>query len=261
MDAANLYSQRDLNNTEPARKAAEIYKKLAQAIVNPTMDEAILEKANLLIDQSESVYFVGDNISDIEKKKELHLLGKDICIEATTLLEQAGQAGQPKKDSFAETYALALYWKSANMARWGEANGVVASLGQWPELEKDANTIIDLGFEQIKSYGPARVLGRAFFKLPYPLGDLEKSKKYLEDAFYQSIDEGQTISRYDVNVTYYAEVLIALGDDESVNKAVTILNTFVSLEKDPAALKAYNADRVPETKKEIQRAKLILESL
>ena len=111
--------------------------------------------------------------------------------------------------------------------------------------------IVDLGEKEVSGYGVNRILGRIEYVLPWPTGDKKKSLQLLEEAFNETIHEDFGISDYSLNVLYYAESLIYENQKE---KAKDILNKLIAIED----YESYNSERIPETKKDQEKAKQIL---
>lgn len=238
--ANNLFNDRALSE-ENSLKAANIYETLA----NNTHE--IEHKIKLLTKSSLSLYYFGTHSDNNELKKTIHERGWILAEKATKLYElyQSDLLDN-------ELLAKALMQQGANMGKWGEANGIGQSLVRWPELEKIMKRIIKLGQASVNSYGPYRILGRAYFVLPSPLGSREKSERYLKRAYKKSLNQnGKSI--YGLNVIYYAEVLIS-RDKSDIAK--DILLSFLS--SDPETI---NLERIPETKEEFEIAKNLLDKI
>ncbi len=240
--AEELYKARG-ENTQNAFKAYEIYVKMAQSESNKDV------KAEDFWHASQAVYYVGSKAVDNAEKKKFHQLGYEVAAKAVALLEgQLATLNPAQKETLANSY----YFYGANLGKWGEANGIASSLGRWPELQETMKKVIALKMAHVQDYGAYRILGRAFYKLPFPLGSNKKALKYLETAFDET-KNGHDISHHGLNIIYYANVLIA-EDNKALAK--TILTSFVS--KDPMT---FNVERIPETKDELIEAKEILKGL
>lgn len=254
-EAQDLFSSRDYNpqGIANAKSSADMYAQLASTTTDPG------QKAELLTLQSASLYFVGDASTNNSEKIKYHLQGKDVALSAAAILEK--RHGEAKEEAFKETLARSYFWFGANMARWGEANGILSSLGQWPTVQRYMEYIIEMGQAHVEYYGANRVLGRAYYKLPFPLGSNRKSLAYLEEAFNQTLDDGGDVSLHALNVIYYADTLIAIGGSANREKARQILTKFIEKTKDQEAIDQYNPDRIPETRREVGLAKDVLDRL
>jgi tetratricopeptide (TPR) repeat protein len=115
-----------------------------------------------------------------------------------------------------------------------------------------------LGEKDVEYFGGNRILGWAYFKLPFPLGDKSKALELLEEACDQTLDSNGNISIHSTNVVYYAQILAAKGKEA---KAKDILKKFIKVGSSEESLREYNEDRIPETLEEIEEAKKILERL
>lgn len=254
-EADALYARRDSTpeGMNLAWQAANMYAELA------SNTSSAADKAQLLIRQSMAIYFVGDMSVNSDEKIKFYSLGKEVALNAASILEKV--PGEAKDPANTELLAHAYYWYGVNLGKWGEASGILSSLGQWPTLRKYMEYIINMGQEDIEYYGASRTLGRAYFKLPYPLGSTSKSLSYLEEAFNNTLDSKKEISVYGLNVVYYAETLLAVGGEENKRKARNILEKLVEKGNNPSWFMTYNPDRIPETKKEIELAKNILSNM
>lgn len=237
-DANELYAQRGASATN-ALKAAQAY----TAVANATTDK--VEKATMFNEASKSYYFYGQAINDKDHRKKYHTMGMDVAQKTIDLLNAA-------KAEEKEQLAMGYYRYGSNQGKWAEANGIASSLGKWPSLKDYMKQVIKLGYKHLEAYGAYRILGRAYYKLPAPLGSNNKSLKYLEEAFNGTMN-GNDISNYGLNVNFYAQTLIAMKKKDQAKK---ILESFVK--KDP---ETFNPSRVPETKEEIEEAKKILADL
>lgn len=198
-------------------------------------------KYDILILNSRSLYFKGIKTSGNEAKMAIHGAALDKSKAASALDDQ---------------YAEAYYQYAINLGRWAEAKGILASLSRKDELigaaEKAIERITRLGAagEEIDGYGPARTLGRVYFKLPgFAGGSRSKSLEYLNQA-YENAPENS------LNTVYLAEVLSA-GNSAEKNRARQILKALLE-NNDPATL---NPDRIPETQDEFNQARALLRDL
>jgi hypothetical protein len=239
--AEDLFKARGVK-TENAYKAYELYFQMAQGEANKDLQA---EKYWLA---SQAVYYVGSKATDNSDQKKFHQQGFEVAAKGVALLEKVASLNDVQK----ETLANAYYFYGANLGKWGEANGIASSLGRWPELQETMKKIIALKMNHIQDYGAFRILGRAMYKLPFPLGSNKKSLKFLETAFNET-KNGQDISHNGLNVVFYANVLIA-EDDNATAKA--ILSSLVNKNA-----QTYNPDRVPETLVEQEEAKELLKKL
>jgi len=71
------------------------------------------------------------------------------------------------------------FWLGVLYGRYGEAKGILKSLKLVPVIRKEMETCMELD-ESVECYGPCRVLGRMFYKLPgFKGGDNRKSMEIL----------------------------------------------------------------------------------
>jgi hypothetical protein len=254
-DAHKAFSEReaDAAGLQKALLAANMFHALYEEAAASSKD--VVDQASLLTMESKSIYFYADVSNDNEVKKEGHLRGWNMGEKAAALLYAPGTPAKPIKDAYAAPLALAYYWKGANMGKWGIANGILNSLKRWPELRTTMEYILGLGQKDVESFGANRILGRSYFKLPFPLGDKNKSLELLEEGFEQTLDSTGEISSHSTNVIYFAEVLIAKS---KAAKAKDILTKLVAKGDSLDTLSEYNEERIPETKIDIEEAKKLL---
>lgn len=238
-EAEELYSRRG-EDVSFAAQAAEKYSALAES------ESDNVKKAELLVGASKSLYYVGTHTDSNLDKKKNHQEGLNIAVEARDLVADKADEAQKK------AYALSLYWYGANLGKWAEANGVSSSLGKWPSLKSSMNTIRALGYKELEDYGSSRILGRAYYKLPWPLGSKKKAYSYLKEAV-ENTKNGHSVSVVGLNNLFFADVLVSVGKKDEAKK---LLEDFVAA--DAATL---NPARVPENKEEQEEAKQMLERL
>ncbi len=234
-----------------ATNAALDYDKAAQAAATPLL------KAQYLIKESASYYFVGDATSDTAGKITAFLKGEGIADQAAKILGnnidvpsvQTPALNALKASLKPEELGLlgdALYYRAINLGQWGQANGVISSLSKWGELRHNLEIIDTLGLTAIHDYGSSRVLGRAYTKLPSLAGgDYKKALKLLSNAVSKTLVPGQIYSRDGYNNIYYADVLHELGNDD---KARAILTAFVK--GDPNTINPATVPELTEAQKE-----------
>jgi hypothetical protein len=238
-EANELYAQRGAD-VSFAQQAADMYLTLAQGT------EEKLAKATYLNEASNALYYVAAMAESNVDKKRIHTEGFNKAAQAIDLLRGT------TVDAEKEALALGFYRYGANLGKWGEANGVAASLSKWPTLKNTMFSILNLGYKKIEWYGANRILGRAYYKLPFPLGSKKKAYNYLKEAF-DNTKEGNKVSVHGLNNLYMADLLIAIGKKAQAKK---LLETFVSLDAETLC-----PARVPETKMEMEEAKKKLETL
>jgi hypothetical protein len=229
--ARKAYSERDYSpaGIQKAQDAANGFSQLAAQATDAK------EKAQYLVDVSEALYFVGNASNGNAVKIDKHQKGIDAADKATKLLGVPdvtkitdAEVTNQKKRPAAEVALLAeaIYQRGINLGQWGSANGVTESLGRWPELRDSMLTIVNLGYKEIHEYGPFRVLGRGYYKIPGILGGSnKKAEKYLTSAVNGSLAAGQIYSVNGFNNTFLAELLKDLGQEP---KARDLLKAFIA---------------------------------
>jgi hypothetical protein len=247
-EAEALYKARANSRSggQTALKAAEMYVKVAAAA---TTD---LEKATNLTKSAQAYYYAGEHTDgNKDERKALHLIGVDKAEAATALLEGKAATAEEFKQ-----LALSYYRTGSNLGKWAEANGIASSLGKWPTLKSLMKKIIDLdggAYKYVESYGANRILGRAYYKLPAPLGSKKKAFNYLNEAF-ENTKEGKEISTSSINIIYFADLLIATDKEDQAEEILTQLVEVTNYSE-------YNAVRVPETKEDQAIAQQTLDDM
>lgn len=195
---------------------------------------------NIRILRVRAIYWKAMNVTTIEDKKTFFGQAMDLAKEAA---------------ANAADYAEAPYYAAISLGRWAEANGVLASLSRAPELMgfcRDAVERItfegELG-ETVDFYGPARTLGRVYFKLPgFAGGSTEKARQYLEQAVANA-------PSHVLNVVYLAEVLNG-GNTADKARARSMLDALLA--KTPEQI---NPARLPEMVEELRLARELRASM
>lgn len=239
--AKELYDARGAD-TQNAVKAHAAYVELAKAATDKTVATEYYWRASL------AVYYVGLKAKNNADQKKWHEQGMATAKAGIALLENAATTEEQK-----ETLANALYHYGVNLGKWGEANGVASSLGKWPELEETMKKIIKLNKAYVQDFGAYRTLGRALYKLPWPLGSNAKALKFLETAVEKTKNGHPLLSQNALNNVFYAQVLIA---EKQKDKARQILEALIAVDA-----KTFNPDRVPETLMDQADAREVLRSL
>lgn len=231
--ATALYAERA--NPAQLDKALELLAEVEAKATDP------LVKFDALILDSRALYWKGQHATSNDDKKTIHLAGVQRA-EAARLIDA--------------NLAEAPYYAGANLGRWAEANGILESLGRKDELIKLMETAIagvsrtGLPGATVDGYGPNRVLGRVYFKLPKIFGgSLAKAVKYQREAAEKAGD-------FAINPYYLAESL-GTGNDAQQAEALQILDTLLT--NDPNAFGP--TDRRPETLEEFELARKLKDDL
>ena len=116
------------------------------------------------------------------------------------------------------------YWVAVNIGKWGEAKGIMKSLS----MVKPMRDHLEKAEKADPRYffgGPARVLGRLYFKAPsvISIGDKKKAEEYLRKSLQLSPD-------YSLTMLYLAEVL---ADSGKKDEAKTLCEKIQSLSPMP----------------------------
>jgi hypothetical protein len=229
--AKAAYAAREYSAAGAAKsqEAADLY---AQAAKTATDKKT---QALALVGQSEALYFVGAANAAAEVKIEKHLAGLELADSVVKSYGISDVTNVPAADITrlkalpADELALlgeALYFRGTNLGQWGNANGVMESLGRWPELRSTMEVIVNLGVFGAHEYGAYRVLGRGYFKVPGLFGGSNKqAEKYLSAAVKFTLAPGQVFSMNGYNNLYIAELYKDIGKEK---EAKEILEAFVA---------------------------------
>jgi len=247
-EAANLYALRAEVRSGPetsfALEAAQMYERLGQ-VANTTQ-----AMAELGIRQSEALYWVGTHSTNTNESIAVHKKAYEV---AQSLFSLEGSISS-------ETLAQAYYFYGANLGKWGEPQSSVVKAQNWPKLKAAMQKILDLKQDAVEDYGVHRILGRAYYKLPWPLGSNSDSLSELRMAFEptRAVVNGvkQKFSRHGTNNVFLAETLIAIGGDDELDEAEEILRGFIAADQS-----TLYPERRPENEEEVLNAKNLLESL
>ncbi|MBI2520490.1 MAG: hypothetical protein HYV97_08730 [Bdellovibrio sp.] len=231
-EAAQLWSQRG-ESKENALKAANMVRDLSGT------EQNVAVKADLKTREAEYIYYVGVREGSKDAKKKAHERGQEAAQAAVKLLANAADAKT--------ALARANYFYAINLGKWGEANGVLSSLGRWPEL-RDRLDVIDSLDKTVEDYGSLRTRARAFHKLPF--GDKKEAEALLDEASENTLADDYKISRNSTTVFFYLDILV---QNKNAKKFCEVYKEFKKLSQGTEEdLVAYNALRVPETKTDLQ---------
>jgi hypothetical protein len=232
--ARKLFDSRSATNLEPTNRA----EKLLADLANQAQDEDL--KFDILILRARALNWNGAHTEDKDAKMAIHELGQKVADDAKAV---------------SDLYAEAPYFAGIHLARWAEAKGVIASLGRKKELIAYMESAIakitrdDQAGETVDGYGPNRVLGRMYHKLPgFAGGSHEKSLEFLEVSF-------KNAKNYANNVTFLADTLRD-GNDAEKARAKQILTDLLAQDAEK-----YNPARTPETREEFAEGREILKKM
>ena len=231
--AQDLYGERGLDTAgiAKAQEAADLYGTLATTATD-------LEKVNLLIGQSEALYFVGlitQLNGDKKAAKKAFWKGYEVGLVAANLLGDKAadkqEAVNPKDPANGEVLALSMYWETVNILRWGKLNGIFQSLGKWKAIgQPRLEDMLRLDFD-VMNYGAYRSAGKALLTLPgNGTIDGKTGFDFLDEAYYEGeMEVGEfTLSDNMATVTFYLE---ALRKEKMVDEFCEIYNSMVGFMK------------------------------
>ena len=139
----------------------------------------------------------------------------------------------------------AMYWYATNLGKWSLLVGLAETLGHVDTIKAMIGFIEtnDAGFFY---HAPLRYFGAYYTKLPFPGGDLEKSKVYFDRAIAGS-------PTYLGTRVLYAEMYAVKADDEALYKENLQYVLDAAADADP--------DLIPENKAEKEKARRLLDEL
>lgn len=113
------------------------------------------------------------------------------------------------------------YWAAACVGAYSTGSGIVNAVrnGLAPVFKENAEKAEKINPNHDRG-GPLRALGRYYFKLPWPLQDLEKARQYLERAVKVGPDSAR-------NLYYLADLERDAGNTE---RAKELLNQILAMD-------------------------------
>jgi hypothetical protein len=239
--ATDLYSKRGAD-TQNAKSAADIFGTLAAEASDS------VKKAELLISQSEAIYFYGVRQKTKNEKIAVHDEGQAIGLKAANLLK-----GDHSNDTLR---ARALYFYGSNLGKWALAKGLKESLSQFNNaLKPQMNELISLD-DSVEEYGVYRILGLAYVKVPKLIfgGDKKKGMKMLAKAYEKTkveYDEDFILSKNTTTNIYY---LYALAKNKNYKtKFCTLYESMkIFIDEGEEFQAEHNPNLIPETQSEIK---------
>ena len=245
-----LFSERgaDVKN---AMKAADLYKKAADE-TRSNNDKGVAKYK-----EAQALYYFGSSLTSKEEKKKLYTrayLAGEASIKVLSKSEGVPAEGISKTD-----LALAHYFYSINLARWGVTNGISASIKQLPKLMKNLDIVNNLD-ESVEDFGALRTTGRTKYKVPAALARLMGLSGFSTEDAYEDLMTGYEetieyveeldveISRNATTVNYLLDVLAALGERGEFCDIFLAAKTVAEASDEIKA--KINPNKIPETKKD-----------
>jgi len=248
-----LYSQRG-TDVQNALKAAEVFKQVAQE------SRSNQEKGVALYKEAQALYYFGGSLNSKEAKKENYTRAYKAAEVAVGVLSKS--RGVPAEGVSNTNLAFAHYFYSINLARWGQANGISASIKQLPNLMRNLELVNTLD-ETIEEFGALRTTGRTKFKVPASLARLMGLSDFsTEDAYNDLFDAYDNtvvyveeldveISKNSTTVNYLLDVLADLGERGEFCD-IFLAAKKVAQASDEVLLKI-NSSKLPELKKDYSK--------
>jgi len=185
-----------------AKEAMKLYAEAAKA--DPKSYEALWEGAR-------ACYFYGNYTRETARDKEKMAIFQDGIdrAKAAVALKPDGVEGH--------------FWLGVLYGVYGEAKGIFKSLSLVPDIKKEMQTCMKLD-KSVEAWGPDRVLGRMFYKLPwFKGGSNKKAIAHLEASL-----KGEPAD--DLTKLYLAEVYKSEGMKD---KAIEQLKGILENKPDP----------------------------
>lgn len=250
-DADALYALRG-EDTNNAKLAADMY---GQVAANET---DILTKGQAYTKQGLSLYFYGVRQANSTTKEAIHKKAFEVAQQGIMFLSAEGSrfGATPKVNTREGKTALAEghYVSAINMGKWGEARGILASLGQWGEMKDHLEALIK-NDETVFEYGAYRTWGRAQMKLPFTHGGSKKeSLKKLKKAYDATYSEEFATSTNTTTTAFYLDNLVArkVKGDEFCDVYYGMADL---LDLSDEELKELNPENLPEIKTDLENFK------
>lgn len=190
LDEAQMLFAKRGENPNFALQAANIYRSLA----TQTRDQSV--QAEMKLFEAQAIYYSAYKMPASPKNPKLAAFERGYEAANTAVVYFAATGNKTSE-------AKALYWYGSNLGKWGETNGVLASLRKWPELKEKTLRIRELD-PTVYDYGANRILGKAFLSVPFESN--EEGLAFLQESFDRTLvdipSQGMTISRNPVNNSY-----------------------------------------------------------
>ncbi len=181
----NLARKAYMNRADAAQAkvAVKLFAKAAKA--DPKSYEALWKGAK-------ACYFYGNYTKEDASDKEKMIIFQDGInrAKAAVALNPDGVEGH--------------FWLGVLYGVYGEAKGIFKSLSLVPDIKREMATCRKLD-KTVEAYGPDRVLGRMFYKLPWFSGGSNKKAIVLLEASLKGAP------KYDLTRLYLAEVYKSKG--------------------------------------------------
>lgn len=185
-----------------AKAAVDLFREAAKA--DPKSYEALWEG-------SKACYFYGNYTRESASDDEKMAIFQDGIDRA-----KAAVAMNPKG-------VEGHFWLGVLDGVYGEAKGIFKSLAMVPDIKQEMATCLELD-KSVEGYGPDRVLGRLYYKLPgFKGGDNKKSIEYLERSLQGAPTNALT-------KLYLAETLKSEGQKP---RAIQLVKEIIAMTPDP----------------------------
>lgn len=260
-EVSDFFDKRDISvqGFENARLAAKLGEEIA---LSETNSPELAARAHLF--SCKAYYFLGDYLLENRSVKKLeYQKGYQNCKKGIGLVELS--FGKAKKEQWRDLLADLYFMYTANFGRWFEDEGRLDALRYWSKEVKPLLELlaVEMKKEVVFGHGPLRALGRAWFSIP---GGRNKALNYLKEAFEKSLHPTLGVSIYPLNTAFYAEALIAKGEEEEAKKILEATIDVASVPENMEELKmesfkVYQEYRLPEMKEEIALCQEILNGI
>ena len=250
-DADTLYANRGVD-FKNALQAADLYKAAAEG------SRSNKDLVDNKIAESMALYFYGNKVNSKETKKTIFTRAYKSA--QTAIAKASASKGTPAEGFTKTDLAKAHYFYAINLARWGNANGISASIGKLPELMDNLELVNKLD-ESVEEFGSLRTSGRVRFKVPAALARLRGLSNFstedaLDDLFNAFDNSIITVEEADVETSsnttttvYLLDVLADLGERGDFCEIFSGMKALSTLSDE--VLVKYFPTKMPESKADI----------
>jgi hypothetical protein len=251
-DADTTYAKRG-EDFKMALEAANLYKSAANGSRSPK------DLVDNKLGEAQALYFYGNKVSTKNEKKAVYTRAYKAALSAVATSSKS--KGVPAEGFTKTDLAKGHYLYAINLARWGNANGISASISKLPELMENLEIANKLD-ETAENFGAYRTSGRVRFKVPAALARLRGLSNFstedaLDDLFNAYDNSLITVSEVDVqtaaNTTTTVYLLDVLADLGERGDFCEIFSSMRELSKaDDAIIAKYFPTKIPESKEDLK---------
>ena len=250
-DADTLYAKRG-EDFKMALQAANLYKIAAEG------SRSTKDLVDNKLGEAKALYFYGNKVASKDEKKTIYTRAYKAALSAVE--KSSASKGVPAAGFTKSDLAEAHYFYAINLARWGNANGISASIGKLPELMQNLELTNKLD-ESVENFGAYRTAGRVRFKVPAALARLRGLSNFstedaLDDLFNAYDNSMITVEEVDVETSanttttvYLLDVLADLGERGDFCEIFSGMKALSTA--GDAVIAKYFPTKIPESKEDI----------